>query len=157
MDEPRFDETASFLKVELEAYRNAMIESRLQDKDELQKLGDTDFTNFDVKTKEFEKMDSEALFDRMINNFWARLPGGFYRDLFVKNLNEHLVPLDKAQRDIGCVHELDSLVNSSGLAAEAQRIVSKDVQQNQSEKRAVLQKLYCEMRKRGYSRQELTS
>ena len=157
MNEPIFDENAVFLTKELETYRKHMIQSRLQDREELQELGDTDFREFDAITEEYGMMSPETLFDKLINNFWCRLPGGFYRDMFKNKMKDGVAINETTQRNSRSIDDLDVIIEREGLYDIAQRITAKDPQLNTEEKRTVLQILYCEMRKLGYSRKELTS
>lgn len=148
MNEPKFDENAVFLRSELDAYREHVISTRLYDRKYLEELGDDDFIEFDQKTDGFRTMGDDALFDHMINNFWARLPGGFYREVFEKNKNE---------RGLDYIDRLNGIVEKEGLKEVAERIVRKDPQLDPEEKRAALKKMYCAMRMLGYSCKELTS
>ncbi len=110
---------------------------------------------FSQTRKDFEEMDFEGRVQNVLNNFFFWWPGGWYRDLKIKELKgreERRADIEKSEQ---LVRDLDEAIQQLGFGDIAERITQRDATLDPQLKMRALVSVYFAMRDKGYERRPL--
>jgi hypothetical protein len=135
------------LAAEIEAYREAQIKGRTDEARamlEERLIDEKDCEGLVARAEALRSKAPREMVKNLLNNFWAHLPGGMYRD--------GIYAIEEARP----IHEaIDIFIQENGFEELAERIVRRDETLDAKQKEDFLTKLYLNLRDRGFDRDRL--